>query len=71
MKSLTFSLLLVATLLVAQPANAQNKTIAETAIEVGNFNTLVAAAQAAGLVDTLNGSAELPSLHRPTKHLPK
>ncbi|MDG2014746.1 MAG: fasciclin domain-containing protein [Pirellulaceae bacterium] len=59
MKSLTFSLLLVATLLVAQPANAQNKTIAETAIEVGNFNTLVAAAQAAGLVDTLNGSAEL------------
>jgi len=30
-------------------------TIVETAINAGNFKTLVAAVQAAGLVDTLNG----------------
>lgn len=59
MKSLIFSMLLVGTALVSQSAIAQTKTIAETAIEVGNFKTLVAAAQAAGLVDTLNGGTEL------------
>ena len=59
MKSLIFSMLLVGTALVSQSAIAQTKTIAETAIEVGNFKTLVAAAQAAGLVDTLNGGAQL------------
>jgi len=32
-----------------------NKTIVETAIEAGQFQTLVAAIQAAGLVDALNG----------------
>lgn len=52
-------MLLVGTALVSQSAIAQTKTIAETAIEVGNFKTLVAAAQAAGLVDTLNGGAQL------------
>ena len=31
------------------------KTIVQTAIDAGTFNTLVAAVQAAGLVDTLNG----------------
>ena len=36
-------------------ASAQNKTIVETAIEAGNFKTLVTAVKAAGLVDTLNG----------------
>ncbi len=30
-------------------------TIVETAVSAGNFKTLVAAVQAAGLVDTLNG----------------
>src|SRR4051812_23739729 len=30
-------------------------TIVETAVSAGSFNTLVAAVQAAGLVDTLNG----------------
>jgi uncharacterized surface protein with fasciclin (FAS1) repeats len=30
-------------------------TIVETAVNAGNFKTLVAAVQAAGLVDTLNG----------------
>jgi len=33
---------------------AQQKTIVETAIEAGSFKTLVAAVQAAGLVDALN-----------------
>ncbi|MDG2102346.1 MAG: fasciclin domain-containing protein [Pirellulaceae bacterium] len=59
MKSLIFSMLLVGTAMVSQSAIAQTKTIAETAIEVGNFKTLVAAAQAAGLVDTLNGGTQL------------
>ena len=31
------------------------KSIVQTAVEAGSFNTLVAAVQAAGLVDTLNG----------------
>ena len=37
-------------------ASAAQKTIVETAVEAGTFQTLVAAVQAAGLVDTLNGS---------------
>ena len=36
-------------------ASAKNKNIIETAVQAGNFNTLVAALKAAGLVDTLNG----------------
>jgi len=32
------------------------KTIVQTAIDAGNFKTLVAAVTAAGLVDTLNGT---------------
>lgn len=35
--------------------SAQQKTIVQTAIDAGNFNTLVTAVKAAGLVDTLNG----------------
>ena len=31
-------------------------TIVETAVNAGNFKTLVAAVQAAGLVETLNGA---------------
>lgn len=34
---------------------AQNKSIVETAIEAGSFNTLVKAVQEAGLVDVLSG----------------
>ena len=34
---------------------ASDKTIVETAVDAGSFGTLVAAVQAAGLVDTLNG----------------
>lgn len=35
--------------------NASGKTIVDTAKEAGQFNTLLQAAEAAGLVDTLNG----------------
>lgn len=37
------------------PAWAEDKDIVDTAIGAGNFTTLVAAVQAAGLVDTLKG----------------
>ncbi len=44
---------------LANPCLAQQKSIAQTAIEAGNFNTLVAAAEAAGLVPVLSGGQEL------------
>ncbi|MFY8146793.1 MAG: fasciclin domain-containing protein [Rhodobacter sp.] len=37
------------------PAFAQDKDIVDTAVAAGSFSTLVAAVQAAGLVDTLKG----------------
>jgi uncharacterized surface protein with fasciclin (FAS1) repeats len=40
-------------------SQAQQKNIVETAVGAGNFNTLVAAVKAAGLVDTLSGSSQL------------
>ncbi len=40
---------------VALPARAADKDIVDTAVGAGSFNTLVAAVQAAGLVDTLKG----------------
>ncbi len=45
------------TALAAAPAIAMNdeKTIVETAVEAGSFTTLVAAVEAAGLVETLSG----------------
>lgn len=45
------SLMVVA--LFASPVLAADKDIVDTAVEAGKFKTLVAAAQAAGLVDTL------------------
>jgi uncharacterized surface protein with fasciclin (FAS1) repeats len=39
-------------------AVAQEKTIVQTAVDAGNFTTLVAAVKAAGLVDTLGGHNE-------------
>lgn len=39
----------------APPEATASQTIVETAIASGSFNTLVAAVQAAGLVETLNG----------------
>ena len=55
------SVLLVMVALCAQPlvANAQQKSIVETAVAAGNFNTLVAAVKAADLVDALSGSQPL------------
>ncbi|MDX1743765.1 MAG: fasciclin domain-containing protein [Ruegeria sp.] len=44
-----------AALALALPANAQEADIVDTAVSAGSFNTLVAAVQAAGLVDTLKG----------------
>ncbi len=42
-------------LLIAAPAFAGQADIVDTAIAAGSFKTLVAAVQAAGLVDTLKG----------------
>lgn len=40
---------------IAMPAFAADKDIVDTAIDAGSFGTLVAAVEAAGLVDTLKG----------------
>lgn len=40
---------------LALPMKAQDADIVDTAVSAGSFNTLVAAVQAAGLVDTLKG----------------
>ena len=50
--------LLAGSVFFSFPLQAQEKTIVETAIEAGNFNTLVTAVKAAGLVETLNGQDE-------------
>ena len=55
---LSLAALLVLPALVMADAPAKEKTIVETAI-AGKFNTLVAAAKAAGLVDALNGEGPL------------
>ncbi len=44
-----------ASVIAVQPAAAQHKTIPEVAVEAGSFGTLVAALQAADLVDALAG----------------
>ena len=51
-QKLVFALLLV---LPLSSAKAGEKDIVDTAVGAGSFNTLVAAVQAAGLVDTLKG----------------
>ena len=48
-------LLTAATSFVATAVVAGEKDIVDTAVEAGSFSTLVAAVQAAGLVDTLKG----------------
>jgi uncharacterized surface protein with fasciclin (FAS1) repeats len=60
MKSMTLKYLGIAALFaVAAPVSAQNHhatgDIVETAVAAGSFKTLVAAVQAAGLVETLKG----------------
>lgn len=52
LQKIAFALLLV---LPLSAANAGQKDIVDTAVGAGSFNTLVAAVQAAGLVDTLKG----------------
>ena len=47
--------LLAAALAVSFAMSAQAADIVDTAVKAGNFKTLVAAVQAAGLVDTLKG----------------
>lgn len=44
-----------AALALALPVKAQAADIVDTAVSAGSFNTLVAAVQAAGLVETLKG----------------
>ena len=57
MKKMLVSLALIAAVLLALPAAADNageqSDIVDTAVAAGSFNTLVAAVQAAGLVDAL------------------
>ncbi|MEM7783602.1 MAG: fasciclin domain-containing protein [Planctomycetota bacterium] len=53
MKKIMFTLL--AALFAVNVGFAQQKTIVETAVSAGSFNTLVTAVKAAGLVDTLSG----------------
>ncbi len=56
MKKLFTTLALVAATTVgATTTQAQGKDIVETAVAAGSFKTLVAAVQAAGLVETLKG----------------
>jgi uncharacterized surface protein with fasciclin (FAS1) repeats len=52
LRLLTAVVLLIPTL---NAANAQTKDIVDTAVAAGSFKTLVAAVQAAGLVETLKG----------------
>jgi uncharacterized surface protein with fasciclin (FAS1) repeats len=42
--------------IVGPAAQAAEKTIVQTAVDAGQFTTLAAALEAAGLVDTLNGT---------------
>jgi uncharacterized surface protein with fasciclin (FAS1) repeats len=46
---------LAAAVMMAAPAQAQNRDIVDTAVAAGQFKTLAAALQAAGLVETLKG----------------
>ncbi|MCW1918798.1 fasciclin domain-containing protein [Rhodobacter sp. KR11] len=51
----TFLALTASVAMLSAPAFAQDKDIVDTAVGAGNFTTLVAAVQAAGLVETLKG----------------
>ena len=55
MKKTMVTVALFAVTMLNSGVFAKDKTIVETAIEAGNFKTLVTAVQAAGLVDTLSG----------------
>lgn len=53
-KLLSLSFAIISLIYVAQSANAQSKSIVELASETPDLSTLVAAVEAAGLVETLN-----------------
>ena len=53
--SLTAAATLFAAPMLSTPAHAAEMDIVDTAVAAGSFTTLVAAVQAAGLVDTLKG----------------
>ena len=57
MKSIVMIFALTFALFTAMPSHSAHheKDIVDTAVDVGTFSTLVAAVQAAGLVDTLKG----------------
>jgi uncharacterized surface protein with fasciclin (FAS1) repeats len=52
----TTILALTAATAFALPAHAADKDIVDTAVDAGSFKTLVAAVEAAGLVETLKGA---------------
>ena len=52
---MVFALLLLPASVAHAASNTGSKDIVDTAVGAGNFKTLVAAVQAAGLVDTLKG----------------
>ena len=55
MKQALLAFAIIVTTFLNSEVSAQQKTIVETAVGAGNFNTLVTAVKAAGLVETLNG----------------
>lgn len=55
-KAMTTGVAALAIVLAAGRAEAQNRDIVDTAVAAGQFKTLAAALQAAGLVDTLKGA---------------
>jgi transforming growth factor-beta-induced protein len=59
MRKTFIAFFLIASLVLCGTSPAQQKTIVETAIAAGNFNTLVTAVKAAGLVETLSGRTQL------------
>jgi uncharacterized surface protein with fasciclin (FAS1) repeats len=56
LKTMTTALATAAFVLAAAGAQAQNRDIVETAVGAGQFKTLAAALQAAGLIETLKGN---------------
>lgn len=51
-------------------ADGHSKDIVDTAVSAGSFGTLVAAVQAAGLVDTLKGDGPFTVFAQPMKPSP-
>ncbi len=63
--------LTAATMISAAPVFAQDADIVDTAVAAGSFTTLVAAVEAAGLVETLKAKARSPSSRPRTRPLPR